>query len=38
MKVDKFGGEFKPYSIKLSAMPEYLLEKLKELQIVFKKV
>ena len=37
MKVEKFGGEFKPYSIKLSAMPEYLIEKLKELKINFER-
>ena len=30
-----FGGEFRRESIKLSAMPEYLLEKLEELKIKF---
>lgn len=38
MKVEKFGGEFKPYSIKLSAMPEYLLKKFEELKIKFEKI
>lgn len=37
MKIEKFGGEFRPYSVKLSAMPEYLLEKLKELKINFER-
>lgn len=35
MKIERFGGEFKPNSIKLSAMPEYLMEKLKKLNVNF---
>lgn len=38
MKVERFGGEFRPYSVKLSAMPEYLLKKLEELKIKFERI
>lgn len=38
MSINGFGGEFKRDSIKLSAMPEYLLKELEEKEIKFVRV
>ena len=38
MSLNGFGGEFKRDSIKLSAMPEYLLKELEEKEIKFMRI